>query len=64
MFRQLAQLLTVEDVIGLLGFVLVTAAAAMVDLRLGLFVAGALLILLAVARAQPGPPPPPPGVES
>lgn len=53
MFRSIARILDVSDVIGLAGLVAVTAGAYLFDPRLALFVVGAFLILLAVARAAP-----------
>ncbi len=53
MFRSIARIVDINDVLGLAGLVAVVVGAYLFDPRLALFVAGGFLILLAVARAAP-----------
>lgn len=58
--RQIARLVNVTDLIGLIGLIIVAFAAGQYDPRATWLVVGVALILLALARAQPSLPSAPP----
>jgi hypothetical protein len=63
MFRRIATMIDVADVVGLAGLALLAYGVSLFDPRGVFLLLGAFLVVLAVARAQPSPEPPAPRTE-